>query len=125
MPIRSIEKLDYTWFFSLADRILVSTESFWRFVSEQRVFVSSTDHDNWFGLPKPVNAAEWVMPKLEGHTIVKAECNHDTGDLFLDFSGNQYLQFLQTSGGYESWRLRINDIEHICMGGGRIDSYRA
>jgi hypothetical protein len=74
---------------------------------------------------QPVDAVERVLSKLNGQTIVKADCNADNGDLFLDFSGDQYLQFLQMSGGYESWRLRINDIEHICVGGGRMDSYVA
>ena len=125
LSIETLEKLDYTWQFIFADKIWIGTESLWRFITEHRVYVSSTDHGHLFGLNKPVDAAERVLQKLADQTIVKAEYNADTGDLFLDFSGDQYLQFLQDSCGYESWRLTINEFEHICLGGGRIYTYRA
>jgi hypothetical protein len=122
LAIRSVEKLDTLWSFIFDDTILVGTEGPWRFIAEQRIYITSEDHLHWFGLSKPVDAADRVMSRLHGQTVQTAKYNPDTGDLIVDFAGNQYLQFLQMSCGYESWRLRINELELICTGGGRIYS---
>jgi hypothetical protein len=44
----------------------------------------------------------------------------DSGDLTIQFPGGIYLQLLQLSSGYESWRLSTDSGESICIGGGSI-----
>ena len=118
--IRAVEKLDYSWFFTVSDEIRVVTESEWRLVMGGKVFTSSEDHEQKFGLPKPVDAVAEVLSKIENLAIQTADIDESTGDLFLRFSPRDYLQFLQLSSGYESWRLFLKGTGLICGGGGEI-----
>ena len=69
------------------------------------LFVTSDDNDQQYGMPKPVDAAELVMNDLGSAPITDASNDVKTGDLFLRFSDQKYVQFLQMSCGYESWKL--------------------
>ena len=119
--LRSVDKKDYSWFFVFADDISIVTESFWRFVREDGIVVTSEDHGHQFGLPAPVDAAQRVVAGISKKAVVvSASINRSTGDLSINFSDNCQLQFLQLSSGYESWRLYIRGNEIICNGGGDI-----
>jgi hypothetical protein len=118
--LRSVEKKDYSWFFVFADDISIVTESPWRFLSEDRIIVTSEDHGNQFGLPAPVDAAERVLAGVSRKAVVTASITRPTADLIIYFDGHWHLQFLQMSCGYESWRLYIRGNETICTGGGDI-----
>jgi hypothetical protein len=120
--ISALEKNDYTWCFSLSGRDLISTEQGWRMVTADGILVASGDHAQRFGLPSPLNAAELLKNNLKSALITEASHDFQTGDLFLRFPDQKYIQFLQMSCGYESWRLQIKGREFICMGGGKYAS---
>ena len=116
----SVEKKDYTWFFGFGVGVSLATESPWRLIEQSRIVVSSEDHDQQFGLPAPVDAAREVLSRAAGRTVEVASVAADSGDLMIQFPGQLYLQLLQLSSGYESWRLSADGGETICMGGGSI-----
>ncbi len=120
--IASIEKKDFTWFFNFSGNDVIATESPWRLVTPSGIIVTSEDHDQQFGLPAPVDAGGRVTEELGSDMISDLSHDQQTGDLFLRYSGDRYLQFLQLSCGYEAWRLYMGDIEYICMGGGEFAS---
>ncbi len=121
--ISSVEKNDYTWSFRLSGADCLFTEQSWRLITGDGILVTSEDHAQLFGLPRPFDAPELVKSTLKSDLILEA--NHDlkTGDLVLKFSADRYVQFLQMSCGYESWKLRIRDREFICLGGGQYTSF--
>ena len=121
--IVSLEKKDFTWFFSFSGSDVIATVSPWRLITPSGIIVTSEDHDQQFGLPAPVNTGGRVTKELGCDKISDLSHDPQTGDLFLRFSGDRYLQFLQLSCGYEAWRLYMGDLEYICMGGGGYASF--
>lgn len=117
--VTSVEKKDYSWFFSFDDGGSIATESFWRLISTQKVVVTSEDHGHQFGLPAPVDAAEVVKKEVGGKVVDQFILDEQTGDLSLHF-GDTTLQFVTTSAGYEGWRTRHGSQEIICGGGGGL-----
>ena len=118
-----VEKKDFTWFFTFAEGGSIATESFWRLVTPERLAVASEDHGQLFGLKEPVDAAKLVMSAIEGKTIIDYSCSDACSDLILCFEGKIQLQFLNTSGGYESWRAENNNIAVVSQGGGRLSKF--
>jgi len=116
----SLEKKDYTWFFEFGGSVSLATESPWRFIDQGCIVVSSEDHGQQFGLPAPVNAAREVLSRAAGLTVEAAWVVTESGDLIIQFPGQVFLQLLQLSSGYESWRLSADGELSICMGGGSI-----
>ncbi len=118
--LRSVEQRDYSWFFVFGDDMSVATEAPWRFITTDRILVTSEDHGHQFGLPAPVDAGARVMSRMDGLRISAAAVHNITGDFTVYFGQEIYLQFLQMSCGYESWRLYIRGAATVCMGGGEI-----
>jgi hypothetical protein len=118
--LESMETLDYSWFFRFGEPLLIATESPWRFITPDGIIVTSEDHGHQFGLPHPVDATERVMSRLAGLHVQSVSCDAKTGDLFVSFGERLYLQFLQLSCGYESWRAFTSEGQSICIGGGKI-----
>ena len=118
--LRSVEKRDYSWVFRFGEPLLIMTESAWRLVTSEKVVVAADDDGQKFGLPQPVDASECVLSRLATLAIKSASVDDLTGDLLLYFSDSIYLQFLQLSAGYESWRAFTSLGETICTGGGGL-----
>ncbi len=120
--LTAIEKLDWSWFFRLDDAGVIATETAWRMITPQGVVVTSEDHEQKFGLPAPLNAANVVRKEIGGLIVSGYHLDPKTGDLNLEF-GSVTLQFLCTSSGYESWRITHGTLELICTGGGKLYPY--
>lgn len=116
--LKAVEKKDYSWFFTFDDGS-ITTESFWRLITEDGVVVTSEDHGHQFGLPAPVDAADVVKTKIGEKTVEQFALDERTGDLSLHF-GDINLQFMTTSAGYEGWRIVHGPQEVICGGGGHL-----
>jgi hypothetical protein len=123
VALRRVEKKDYSWFFTFGDRLAIGTESSWRLVTPDGVAVTSEDHEQKFGLPAPVDAAERVMARLASHRVQAVSLDATTGDMHVSFAESMYLHFIQMSCGYESWRATTPRGESICLGGGRISFF--
>ena len=120
LQLLSVEKQDYSWIFVFGEDVSLITESSWRLISKDRIIVTSEDHDQQFGLPKPVDAAERVLSCAADSTIESVAICTSTGDLSIKLNNQVHLQLLQMSCGYESWSLYIHGIQTICTGGGNI-----
>jgi hypothetical protein len=118
--LQSVDKRDQTWFFNFTDNVSVLTEQFWRLRQHGRIKVTSQDHGHQFGLTQPVDARELVGLAVGTLPVVEARIDGNTGDLFIAFSEDVQLEFLQTSSGYESWRANVGGDEFTCGGGGEI-----
>ncbi|MGI8965775.1 MAG: hypothetical protein ACR2H1_06760 [Limisphaerales bacterium] len=118
--VTKVEKKDFSWFFTFVQGGSIATESFWRLITPERLAVASGDHGQLFGLKEPVDAAKCVMSAIEGKTIIDYSCSDVCSDLILCFENEIQLQFLTTSGGYESWRAIDNNVGVFCCGGGRL-----
>ena len=118
--LKSIEKRDYTWFFHFTDDVSVLTEQFWRLRHHGRIEVTSSDHGELFGRPEPLDAGPRVLSAVGDLPVTETRIDGITGDLFIAFSEEVQLEFLQTSAAYESWRAYIAGEEFICGGGGVI-----
>jgi len=116
----SVEKKDYTWFFGFGDGTSLATESPWRLIDQNRIVVGSEDHDQQFGRPAPLDATREVLSCAGGLRVEAASIAAGSGDLSIRFCGGTYLQLLQLSVGFESWRLSTEGGEIICTGGGNI-----
>ena|ERR1039457_3424515 len=119
-PLQCVEKLDYSWVFRFGEPLLIMTESPWRLVTPEKIIVAADDHGQKFGLPQPVDASECVLSRLATLGVRSVSVDDLTGDLLLYFSDRVYLQFLQLSAGYESWRAHTGNGETICTGGGGL-----
>lgn len=118
-----VEKKDYTWFFTLENGS-IATESFWRMLTRERMEVSSEDDGQLFGLKQPVNAAEVVISAVLDNNISRYGFSEISSDLIIHFSNDVQLQFLTTSGGYESWRAGHENMMIYCLGGGGLSVFK-
>jgi hypothetical protein len=118
--LRSLEKSGFSWFFKFDEPLSIATESSWRFITPERIEVTSEDHGYPFGLPQPVDAIERVMSRLSGVQVQSVSCDATTGARSVFFGEKLYLQFLQMSCGYESWRVHSKLGLSFCLGGGEI-----
>ena len=120
----SAERLDHSWLLRFGTDITLTTEVLWRLIDDGRIVVTSEDHGHQFGLPEPVDATARLLSSLRGRSVTAASIVPSSGDLAIDFGERTQLQFLQTSCGYESWRLSVRGSETICTGGGEIEYAR-
>ena len=119
-PLRSIEKKDYSWSFIFDDDAEIIADAPWRFVTPEGIYVASEDHGEPFGLPAPIDAAEILRAAVAGLLVTAAVIHPVTGDFTITFTEDSELQILQTSCGYEAWRLHLAGTETICRGGGEL-----
>jgi hypothetical protein len=113
-------KRDHTWFFGFTGAGRILTESPWRFVKVDHIYVTSEDDGELFGLKEPVNAASRVLDATREAKVTDCRVADRTADLQLDFEGNCRLEFLTMSSGYESWRTENVSESVFCTGGGNL-----
>lgn len=118
--LKEAAKQNCTWTFTLSGDGLISTESGWRLVTTEGIAVTSEDHGHVFGLASPVDARARVHMAVGERRIEAIRVADRTSDLVLEFGGGVFLEFLNLSCGYESWRTQHDSGDAICMGGGQI-----
>ncbi|HEX4794325.1 MAG TPA: DUF6188 family protein [Humisphaera sp.] len=117
--VKSVEKKDYSWFFTLDDLSIIDTESDWRLMAE-RILITSQDDGQLFGHESPVNAAKAVETSVNKSAVSGFQLDERTGDLFLNFQNGCTIQFVTLSSGYEGWRVGHGDQCIVCLGGGEL-----
>jgi hypothetical protein len=121
--LQSCEKMDYTWIFTFANSGKILTESTWRLITPKGTH-SSEDHDQLFGLTKPVDAGKSLFERIQNRKVVSYKIKKFTSDLVVEFDDEICVEFLVLSGGYESWRTDYASEAVVCTGGGRLAVYR-
>ena len=119
--LEAISKEDPSWLFVFGPQTSIRTSSAWRFGDAERTIVTSEDDGQWFGLPAPLDAAEWLLSRVRDLAVSSVSVPDATGDLLILFGDVFELQFLQMSGGYEAWAAYAGASEIICYGGGKLD----
>jgi hypothetical protein len=93
----------------------------WRAVSVGVIVLGSVDHDQKFGLPKPVDAVSQIMALLAGRTVDSLHIDSVTSDLTIQFTGDLRFDIFNNSSGYEGWQYRDRlGLELIAAGGGKL-----
>jgi hypothetical protein len=113
-----------SWWFGFEGGARLRADSLWRIVSDGRVKLTSTDHDQQFGLPARLDARARAIELLSSNVVKTACIRADTGDVVLTFDNNSKLEVFITSCGYESWHLFLpTHAEAIGVGGGEVVTY--
>jgi|SRR5579862_1259369 len=114
------EKKDYTWHFVFSGGGSIATESPWRLITNDRIKVTSEDHDQLFGLKEPVDATALALAATAGKKVLAYRVTEQSSDLIVTLEDSVRIEFLNLSGGYESWRTWHPSGEVICLGGGKL-----
>ena len=93
----------------------------WRILSKGRIALGSVDHEQQFGLPKPLDAAVEALTLLKGQRVQSVVVVRESGDLVLHFSEDLRLEGWNHSSGYEGWIATGPNKQHVvAMGGGEV-----
>ncbi|MBN9349042.1 MAG: hypothetical protein J0H55_00015 [Chitinophagaceae bacterium] len=108
------------WYFYFSNQILASSSGFWRLLIENKIEFVSLDHQQQFGLPKPLDLVEELKRKLTGKHLTKIEVIKDTFDLVLSLTSGHRLEIYISSSGYETYDFSIDNKRYIGLGQGGI-----
>ena len=81
---------------------------YWRLMQGGKTLISSFDHKQQYGLPKPLDAIEELRKVLSEKVVTSGKIDRDTGDLHFEFSENVSLHIFNVSG-YEVWEVNFPD----------------
>ena len=82
--------------------------NYWRVVKGGKEFISSFDHRQIYGLPALIDAIAELRRELQDKTVIEAQLDKETGDLFFQFTENVKLQIFAFTA-YEIWRISFPD----------------
>ena|SRR5690242_21709406 len=108
------------WYFYFSDKIFASSSGFWRLLIENKIDLVSLDHEQQFGLPKPLDLVEELKKKLSGKHLTKIEVIKDTFDLVLSLTDEHRIEIYISSSGYETYDFSIDHKRYIGLGSGNI-----
>jgi len=108
------------WYFYFADKIFANSSGFWRLLIENKIELVSLDHEQQFGLPKPLDLVEELSRKLAGKHLTKIEVIKDTFDLVLSLTDGHRIEIYISSSGYETYDFSIDNKRYIGLGSGDI-----
>ena len=98
----------------------LKVDTLWRIIADGEVKLTKRDHNQQFGIPKPVDAHAEAAELLLGRKVVKVQLREDSGDLTFEFEGNRSLEILNDSSGYEPWNLHGPGVHLVAVGTGKI-----
>ncbi len=81
---------------------------YWRLAKGGKARLSSFDHQQQYGLPKPIDAIKDLQEHLVGKRVTDARLARETGDLLFEFTENLNLEVFSFTG-YEVWEIRFPD----------------
>ena len=127
---RSIGQVTLTdpsyWLFQFATGGVISVECHWRILDQGHIAVSDEDHQQQFGLPEPIDAAEVASGLLSPQSVTAVEVREGTADLLISFTQDKQLQIMPFSSGYESWQIQDPfGTSIIAQGGGQLSSWKS
>src|SRR5215208_7054990 len=93
---------EYSWQFVFGEGCSLTVECPWRIVAGGRIAVAHSDHQQQFGLPKPVDVPTETLKLLSNNTVANVTVGQETSDLSIDFDGGARFQLFADSSGYES-----------------------
>jgi hypothetical protein len=112
-----------SWKFDFEGRTKLQVYCPWRIVSPAGIALGSADHEQQFGLPKPVDATE-EAERLLNAKAVKLTVRARTADLLIEFENGSCLEVFNSSSGYEGWECSDKDgLLVVAQGGGDLATW--
>jgi hypothetical protein len=106
LTVSKIEKLPVDfWVFQFGKRVVLSTQSEWRLLSQEAILLTSEDDGQQYGLPKPVDAEASIRELLKDRVVSKVNVDQASADFSIHFDNGTILQIVNLSSGYEAWTL--------------------
>lgn len=113
--------VDDSWVIIFSNDVSVSITALWRLLKDERIKLISADHGHTFGLPKPVDVNTELTTCLTGKKLTSIIIMQNTADMVLVFTDGFKIVIFISSGGYESYNLRVGRKQYIGMGMGDIE----
>jgi hypothetical protein len=114
---------EHVWYFRFDPPFTLSVECVWRVTSEGRIVVTDEDHNQMFGLPEPVDAADLVRRTVGASLVADVALRGPSSDLIVTFANGASLEVLSNSSAYENWHFFAADgREGRVLGGGRLQA---
>ena len=119
--LTAVTRREFDWAFAFdTPGSGLGVASLWRIVSKSGIALTSKDDGQKFGLPEPVDGEREATRLLVGKVVQFISVRPDTGDIAIHFSDGTTLEALNTSVGYESWKIGIDSLRVIGVGGGQL-----
>lgn len=107
------------WYF-VFDGSGFNIECPWRILSAGRIALGNCDHNQWFGLPAPIDAAQVAHELLDESPIADVRLEEKTADLTITFQNGAVLEVFNHSAGYKGWNGCAGGVQVIALGGGDV-----
>jgi hypothetical protein len=115
-----------SWGFHFGDGTEVRADSPWRLIRGGRIVLSSEDHEQSYGLSRPIDAADLCRTMIGGAIVRSAEVRDGTRDIIILFESDDCLEVISLSSGFESWQVAApGGLITIAQGGGNLVAWRA
>jgi uncharacterized protein DUF6188 len=112
-----------SWKFDFEGRTVLQVYCPWRIVTAAGIALGNADHEQRFGLPKPVDATEEAQRMLNAKTV-KLAVRANTADLLIEFENGSCLEVFNSSSGYEGWECSDKDgLLVVAQGGGALATW--
>lgn len=93
-------------------------ECLWRIITKGRVWLTSEDDLQTFGLLTPNDAGPAAFAMLVARVVTECAVTPDTGDLSLSFAKSIRLECIRDTSGYARWQLTAPDGMQVIARGG-------
>lgn len=108
-----------------SDSFNISVDSPWRVQDKDRIIISSGDHGQVYGHPRPIDAAANLTNGIQNQRISSFQVDEVTSDLTITFENGVRLQTFRESTGYEAWHITLTGgTEFISVGPGKVHEIR-
>lgn len=112
-----------SWKFNFEGKTVLQVYCPWRIVTAAGIALGNVDHEQQFGLPKPVDAQEEAQ-RLLNAKAVKITVRVKTADLLIEFENRSCLEVFNSSSGYEGWECSDKDgLLVVASGGGEFATW--
>jgi|SRR3954469_8139547 hypothetical protein len=112
-----------SWRLEFEGRTTLDIRCPWRIVIGGKIALGNGDHEQQFGLPKPLDG-EQEAKRLLVAPVAKVSLREQTADLILEFEGQISLEVFNSSSGVEGWECSTTDgLLAIAMGGGELSTW--
>jgi hypothetical protein len=110
---------EHSWSFDFEGKFGINVQCPWRIVNESGIALGAEDHEQKFGLPKPVDGASLAQQLLSSVALEEVVVIEKTGDINLVFESGVSLEIFNDSSGFEGWNCATaSGRQVIGMGGG-------
>ena len=112
-----------SWRFEFEGRTTLDIRCPWRIVIGGKIGLGNGDHEQQFGLPKPLDGKQEAK-RLLVTPVAKVSLREQTADLILEFEGEVSLEVFNSSSGFEGWECSTTDgLLAVAMGGGELSTW--